>query len=45
MVRDSRWETTYFSRRKMKLFVGASRATVEEWHQRINGLTAPLNPR
>ena len=45
MVRDSRWETTYFSRRKMKLFVGANRATVEEWHRRINALAAPVNPR
>ena len=45
MVRDSRWETTYYSRRKMKLFTGASRATVEEWHQRINALVIRSNPR
>jgi hypothetical protein len=45
MVRDSRWETTYFSRRKMKLFAGASRATVEAWCQRINALTGASNPR
>ncbi len=44
MVRDAKWETSYFSRRKMRVFTGDSRAQQQEWCDRINAL-AELKPR
>ena len=38
MVRDRKWENSYFSRRKMKLFLGADQPTLAEWSTRLNAL-------
>jgi len=44
MVRDAKWENSYFSRRKMRVFTGEGPAKLQEWCTLINSL-AELKPR